>query len=207
MTKRALLLVDIQKDFCKGGSLAVMNADEIVPVVNELITKFTNTNDEVIATQDWHPANHGSFAVNHPENKVFDLIDLNGLQQVLWPTHCVQNTEGAEFHNDLFPIPTVFCKGEDPTVDSYSGFFDNGKRNKTLLDKHLKDLNITDVYITGLATDYCVKFTALDAVDLGYNVFLIVDACRGVNMNNNDVGNAVEEMRKHGIKIITSDMV
>ena len=165
--KRALLLIDIQKDFCKGGALAVPNGDEVVPIANEMIKLFTFNNDLIIGTQDWHPANHGSFAVHHEGKNAFDLIDLNGLKQVLWPTHCVENSIGAEFHDDLLPIPMVFCKGEDPTIDSYSGFFDNGKRNKTQLDDFLKSNNITDLYIMGLAIDYCVKFTAVDAKELG----------------------------------------
>ena len=205
--KRALLLIDIQKDFCKGGALAVPNGDEVVPIANAMISLFTERNEMVIATQDWHPANHGSFAANHPENKLFDLIDLNGLKQVLWPTHCVENTTGAEFHDDLLPIPNVFCKGEDPTVDSYSGFFDNGKRNKTQLDDFLKENEITDLFIMGLATDYCVKFTALDAVELGYRVHLIATGCQGVNLNNNDVGNAILDMTKHGVVITNHEVL
>lgn len=207
MTKRALLLIDIQKDFCKGGALAVPYGDDVVPVANKLIEKFTASDDMVIATQDWHPENHGSFAANHPGKKVLDITDLDGQMQILWPVHCVENTVGAEFHDDLLPIPYVFCKGEDAKVDSYSGFFDNGKRNKTQLDAFLKENGITDVYIMGLATDYCVKFSALDAVELGYNVFLVSDGCRGVNANNNDVGNAVAQMIKVGVKVITSDDV
>jgi nicotinamidase/pyrazinamidase len=205
--KRALLLIDIQKDFCKGGTLEVPYGDEVVPVANEMIKLFTATNDLVIATQDWHPANHGSFAANHDGKKVFDLIDLNGLKQVLWPTHCVENTTGSEFHDDLLPIPVVFCKGEDPSVDSYSGFFDNGKRNKTQLDDYLKEQGVTELFIMGLATDYCVKFTALDAVELGYKVNIISEGCQGVNLNNNDVGNAMVEMTKNGVIITHCDKV
>lgn len=203
--KRALLLIDIQKDFCKGGALAVPNGDEVVPVANLMIKMFYDNNDMVAATQDWHPANHGSFAANHPDKKVFNVIDLNGLNQVLWPTHCVENTAGAEFHDDLLDISHVYLKGCDPGVDSYSGFFDNGKRNKTLLDDDLKAAGITDLFVMGLATDYCVKFTVLDAVDLGYKVHLIADGCQGVNLNNNDVGNAVIDMSKRGVVMTNVD--
>lgn len=207
MGKKALILVDIQNDFCKGGALEVPNGDEVVPVANKMITKFTKSDDLIIATQDWHPANHGSFASNHIGKNPFQVIDLNGLPQVLWPTHCVENTNGADFHPDLLPIPNVFCKGEDPTVDSYSGFFDNGKRNKTQLDDFLKQNNVSHLFIMGLATDYCVKFTALDAIDLGYKVVLIADGCEGVNINKTDVENAVLEMINRGVIVLNSDQV
>lgn len=202
---RALILVDLQNDFVPGGALAVRERDQVIPIANQLAEKF----DLVIATQDWHPANHTSFAANHPGKKIGDIIDLNDLPQILWPTHCVQNTPGAEFVPtlDKTKISKVFQKGTDPAIDSYSGFFDNGHRKKTGLGDYLSDQSIRDVFVLGLAIDYCVKFTALDARQLGFNVFLIEDASRGVDLNPGDVNRAIEEMKKAGITILQSPQV
>ena len=196
----ALILIDIQNDFIPGGALAVPEGDLIVPVVNRLQPRF----EIVVATQDWHPANHGSFAANHPGRKAGDLIDLHGLQQILWPVHCVQGTAGARVAANLDQSrwDRVFVKGTDPAIDSYSGFFDNGHRRATGLGDYLKAQRVTDVYVAGLATDYCVKFTALDAVSLGFRTHLIQDACRGVNLQAGDVAKAFEEMKTAGIEII-----
>lgn len=200
MNKKALLLIDIQKDFCPGGALAVAKGDEVVSVANEYIKKYQD--GLVIATQDWHPANHKSFASNHQNKKLFDFIELNGLPQVLWPDHCVEHSDGAEFHPDLLPIPFVFCKGEDPEVDSYSGFFDNGKRNKTQLDDFLKENGVDELDVIGLATDYCVKFTVLDALELGYKVNVIKAGCRAVGMKPDDEAMAYTDMIQKGANII-----
>lgn len=199
---KALILVDIQNDFCPGGALAVNEGDQIIPIVNQLQTKF----NMVIATQDWHPADHGSFADNHSAQSIGDVIELNGLQQILWPIHCVQKSRGAEFHPDLETdkISQVFQKGTNPEIDSYSGFFDNGQKKSTGLGDFLKSIGVEDVYICGLATDYCVKFTALDAADLGFKTSVILDACRGVELNSGDIERAVAEMKKKGISIINS---
>lgn len=202
MSKKALLLIDIQKDFCPGGALAVAKGDEVVAVANTYIEQYNKTNDLIVATQDWHPANHKSFASNHPNNKLFDFIELNGLPQVLWPDHCVEHSDGAEFHPDLLPIPCVFCKGEDPEVDSYSGFFDNGKRNKTQLDAFLKENGVDELDVMGLATDYCVKFTVLDALELGYKVNVIKAGCRAVGMKPTDEALAYTDMIQKGANII-----
>ena len=201
----ALLLVDLQNDFCPGGTLAVPEGDLVVPIANRLAETF----DLVITTQDWHPANHGSFAANHPEKQPGELIDLNGLEQILWPVHCVQNTPGAEFHQDLnlTRITCVFQKGTDPAVDSYSGFFDNGRRTATGLEDYLRRQGVHRVYVCGLATDYCVAFTALDAVDLGFETILIEDACRGVNLTPGDLDRAIQNMRDHNIQITTSSKI
>ncbi len=198
----ALILVDIQNDFVPGGALAVPEGDAVIPVCNAIRDGF----DLVVATQDWHPRDHGSFAANHPGHSVGQVIDLNGLKQILWPVHCVQNTTGAQFAKDLRMLPTdrVFQKGTDPTIDSYSGFFDNGRRKSTGLDAFLKSNSVKDVFVAGLATDYCVKFTALDARTLGYNVHLVVDACRGVNLQPGDVDAAIKEMRRAGVMITKS---
>ena len=198
----ALILVDIQNDFVPGGALAVPDGDAIVPPVNKLQMRF----DLVVATQDWHPPDHRSFAANHPEKKVYDVIDLHGLPQVLWPVHCVRDTPGAEFVPalDRSRIARVFQKGTDPAIDSYSGFFDNGHRKSTGLGDYLRDRGVDTVYVCGLATDYCVKFTALDARQLGFETVLIGDATRGVNVRPGDVGRAVEEMCAAGVVVKSS---
>jgi len=202
---RALLLIDLQYDFCPGGALAVANGHETIPVANRLMPKFST----IIATQDWHPPHHGSFAVNHPGKKPYDMHELGGLPQVMWPAHCVQNTRGAELHHalDRNLITEVFQKGTDPSIDSYSGFYDNGHRKATGLGDWLKQRDIKDLFVMGLATDYCVKFTTLDARQLGFNVSLVVDGCRGVNLEPDDSAKAIEEMRAAGATIIESAAV
>jgi len=201
----ALIIVDIQNDFVPGGALAVPGGDKIVPIVNQLQPQF----DLVVATQDWHPASHGSFAANHSGKKPGDVIDLNGLPQILWPIHCLQSTFGAAFVPSLEKsrITRVFQKGTDPGIDSYSGFFDNGHRKATGLGDFLRAKKVTDVFVAGLATDYCVKFTTLDAVQLGFKVHLIEDAARGVNLKPDDVANAINEMKHAGVRIIRSSEI
>jgi nicotinamidase/pyrazinamidase len=200
---KALLLIDIQNDFCVHGALEVNDADAIVPIANRLMPLF----DVVVATQDWHPADHKSFAANHLWRKVGQVIDLNGLTQTLHPMHCVQNMMGANFHRGLNTdgVHHVVRKGTDAEIDGRSGFFDNGKRTETDLDVFLKSLGVKEVYIMGLATDYCVKFTALDAVDLGYKTYLIEDACRGFDLNAGDNERAIADMAKFGVYIIHSN--
>ena len=200
---KALLIIDIQNDFLPDGSLAVTGGHDIIPLINELMHSY----DLVVATQDFHPADHGSFAENHHDQAIGDVIDLNGLQQILWPTHCVEGTIGAAFATNLNTdnIDQIFQKGTDPTVDSYSGFFDNGQRKATGLADYLRTQNITELHIVGVATDYCVKFTALDAITEGFQTTLITDACRGVNIQENDTANAIEEMKAAGVTVITSD--
>ena len=199
---RTLVLVDLQYDFMPGGALAVAHGDEVVPVACALVPKF----DVVIATQDWHPRNHASFAVNHPERDVGDVIELDGLSQVLWPPHCVQGTRGAELHEalDRKRITAVFRKGIDPTIDSYSGFFDNGHRKATGLGDWLRERKIAKLWVMGLATDYCVKFTVLDARRLGFEVVVIEDGCRAVNLAPGDGERALVEMREAGATIVPS---
>ncbi|MBF0387546.1 MAG: bifunctional nicotinamidase/pyrazinamidase [Candidatus Omnitrophica bacterium] len=193
---KALIIVDMQNDFCPGGALPVKDGNTIVPAINDLMKKF----DMVVATQDWHPKDHGSFASNHGK-KSGEMIVINGLDQILWPDHCVQGTQGAEFVKglDVKRIARVFQKGMDKGVDSYSGFFDNGHKNATGLGDYLKQQKVTEVYVVGLATDYCVKFTALDAVGLGFKTFLITDACKGVELQAGDVARAVNEMKLKGV--------
>jgi nicotinamidase/pyrazinamidase len=199
---RALILVDIQNDFVPGGALAVREGDRVVPIANRLMPRF----DVVVATQDWHPADHGSFAGNHPGRRVGEVIELNGLPQVLWPVHCVQGTAGAEFVAglDVAKVAKVFRKGTDREIDSYSGFYDNGHRRSTGLGEWLSERGVRGVYVMGLATDYCVKFTALDARRLGLDVTLVEDGCRGVELKPGDVARAVEEMRSADVKVVLS---
>jgi nicotinamidase/pyrazinamidase len=202
---RALVLVDLQYDFCPGGALAVARGDETIAIANRVMPHFTT----VAATQDWHPADHGSFAAQHPGKQPYEVIDLFGLSQVLWPVHCVQDTRGAELHDglDRSRIHEIFRKGSDPRVDSYSGFFDNGKRNKTGLAAWLEQRWIKQVYVMGLATDYCVKHTALDARALGFDVFVIEDGCRAVDVKPGDGERAIAEMRGAGCAIVESGAI
>lgn len=202
---QALLLIDLQNDFCRYGALAVTDGNAVVPLANDLAARF----DLVVATQDWHPADHGSFAANHLWSKPGQTIILDGLEQILWPVHCVQESFGAQFVNELNleNITEIFQKGTDPLIDSYSGFYDNGHRKSTGLAEYLKEKGVKTVYIAGLATDYCVKFTALDAVKEGFETYVIADACRGVNLQADDSENALAEMQAAGAKIVQSSEV
>jgi nicotinamidase/pyrazinamidase len=186
--KRALILIDIQNDFLPGGALPVPEGDRVVPLANELMTQF----DLVVATQDWHPRQHESFAVVHEGHKPGEVIDLHGLRQVLWPVHCVQKTRGAEMAPglDTGRVARVFQKGTDRRATGLGGF--------------LTALGVTDVYICGLATDYCVKATALDAAKLGFKTFVVEDACRGVDLTPGDVIFAVDEMKTAGVTLVPS---
>ena len=195
----ALILVDIQNDFLPTGALPVPDGDAVIAPANRLAQDY----QLVIATQDWHPKNHGSFAANHAGKEPGQVIKLNGLDQVLWPTHCVEHTAGAELAPGLDSkrITRIFHKGTDPTVDSYSGFFDNGHRNATGLGDFLTAQGVKRVIVCGLATDYCVKFTALDAVELGFETVLVPDACRGVNLAPGDSEAAIGQMADAGVII------
>jgi nicotinamidase/pyrazinamidase len=196
----ALLLVDIQNDFLPTGALPVPEGDRVIAVANRLMPRFK----QVIATQDWHPADHGSFAANHAGKKPGDVITLDGLPQILWPVHCVQGTRGAEFAPGLEVgrITHVVRKGTDAGIDSYSGFFDNGHRKATGLHAYLQSQGVRELCVMGLATDYCVKFTALDARQLGYDVVLELKGCRGVNLKAGDVEAAVAEMVRAGVRVV-----
>lgn len=200
---RALIVVDLQNDFCNGGTLAVKDGDMVIPVANKIIKRFEEKGDFIIATKDWHPKEHKSFASNSG-GKLGEVGKLNGLDQVWWPDHCVQNEHGSEFHKDLLPIENIIYKGTNPEVDSYSGFFDNGRKGDTGLHTLLQNHDVHTLFILGLATDYCVKFTVLDALSLGYKVYVIEDGCRGVNINPDDSKKAIDEMRKAGAHIIKS---
>jgi nicotinamidase/pyrazinamidase len=200
----ALLMIDIQKDFLPGGSLEVPEGDQVIPVVNEMQRLF----NLVVATQDWHPANHGSFASNHPGRNPGEKVVLENAEQVLWPDHCVQGTSGAGFADELIMdhVVQVIQKGTDPRIDSYSGFFDNQHKRATGLHQFLKNENVNTVTIAGLAADVCVRYTALDALDLGYEVFLIEDATRAVG--GPDAHRAtMDELKEKGATIINSRKV
>lgn len=202
---RALIVVDLQNDFMPGGALPVQHGDEVVAVANQLMSRF----DCVVASQDWHPPNHGSFASHHEGRQPGDIIELAGLRQVLWPVHCVQETWGAAFHNDLNTqaIDKVFPKGEDPRIDSYSTFFDNAHRRSTGLADYLRGQGVNEVCLLGLATDYCVKFSVLDAAGEGFRVAVIEDGCRGIDLKPGDVDRAFQEMREAGALVVASDDV
>jgi len=199
----ALILTDLQNDFCPGGALAVPDGDAVIPLANRLQQRF----DLVVASQDWHPADHGSFAANHPGREPGETIDLDGLEQILWPVHCVQGTPGAAFHPefDTSKVARVFQKGTDPNIDSYSCFFDNGHRKSTGLADYLKRQGVTGVYLGGLALDYCVKFSALDAAAQGFATRVIEDACRGIDRQPGDVERALEAMQREGVRVIRSE--
>jgi nicotinamidase/pyrazinamidase len=196
----ALLVVDVQNDFCPGGRLAVDDGDSIVPVINRIMPLFSR----VIATQDWHPADHVSFASNHPGRQPLDTVDAGGIQQVLWPDHCVQSTSGAELHPrlDSRPVALVLRKGMRRSLDSYSAFFENDRTTDTGLRHYLTGLSVRELFVCGLATDYCVLASVMDARRLGLRVTLVRDACRGITRGS--VEKAVDAMRNAGARIADS---
>ena len=198
---RALIVVDMQNDFMPGGPLGVNGARDIIDPINHAMKCV----DVVVATQDWHPANHGSFAANHSDQQPGNIIDLHGLPQILWPNHCVQNTAGADFVEGLHTqhFAAVVRKGTDITVDSYSGFADNGGRNPTGLAGLLKERGVEHVYVCGVATDYCVRFTAEGAKAAGFAVTLLEDAARGVELQSGDVAKAKQSLQQAGVNIST----
>ena len=198
---KALIIVDVQNDFIPGGALGVVDGDQVIPIINNIMDLY----DLVIATQDWHPKGHGSFA--EAVEDIGTVVDLQGLEQVLWPEHCVQGEFGAEFVANLNTdkVHAVFQKGTDPKIDSYSGLFDNGKLKATGLGQYLTEKKVKEVHVVGLATDYCVKFTALDLAAMGLDTVLVKDACRGVNLSLGDVDRAIEEMTANGIRVLNSN--
>jgi nicotinamidase/pyrazinamidase len=197
---RALLLVDIQNDFLPGGALAVPDGDAIIPVVNALQERFPL----VVATQDWHPEKHASFSSSHPGKEPFEIIMLDTVEQVLWPDHCVQGSEGAAFSSQLSQqrIEAIIRKGMDHKIDSYSGFYDNKKLKSTGLADYLKGKGVKQVYVTGLAGDFCVGFTALDALAEGFETFLVEDATRPIDADG--FQQMKEKIRSKGGKVISA---
>jgi nicotinamidase/pyrazinamidase len=198
----ALIIIDIQNDFCPGGALAVRRGDGIIPLINKLSKRFKR----VVATQDWHPEDHLSFAVNHPGKKEFDVIDYNGMEQVLWPSHCVSGTPGAEFHPDLNTenMDLILRKGSNPEIDSYSVFRENDKETLTGLEGYLKTLGIKETYLCGLALDYCVFYSAMDAKELGFETHVIIDATRGIDSPEGNIYKSLAIMKEKGIRIVES---
>jgi nicotinamidase/pyrazinamidase len=202
---KALLVVDLENDFMPEGALGVKGGDKIVPLINQLMSRFPL----VVASKDWHPKDHCSFATSHPGKKPGDEIDIQGHSQVLWPVHCVRDTPGADFTPSLKQerISAIFYKGTDRVIDSYSAFYDNNRQKSTGLTEYLKKHKVTDLYIVGLTTDYCVVYSALDAIDEGFKVTVIQDACRGINLHPHDVDNALAAIAAKGGKIITSQQL
>ncbi len=198
--KTALIMVDVQNDFCLGGSLAVPDGDAIVPLANQLQPHFSL----VIATQDWHPSDHMSFAINQPGHAVGDVIMVDNVEQVLWPAHCIQQTKGAEFHPllETSRVDKIVYKGSDRMIDSYSAFFDNEHLRSTGLADYLQEHGVEEIYIMGLATDYCVKYSCLDAAKLKLKTHVIIDACRGIDLKPGDMDKAIAEMRAVGVEIV-----
>ncbi|WVT73733.1 bifunctional nicotinamidase/pyrazinamidase [Sinorhizobium chiapasense] len=198
MAHNALIVVDVQNDFCPGGALPVAGGDEIVPMVNGLIGRF----EHVVLTQDWHPAGHSSFASSHPGKAPFEMIAMPYGAQTLWPDHCVQGSAGADFHPMLewTRAELLIRKGFRPQIDSYSAFFENDRRTPTGLAGYLRDRGIKKVTLCGLATDFCVAFSALDAVAQGFSTSVILEACRGIDLNGS-LQAMVTRMRDAGVEL------
>jgi nicotinamidase/pyrazinamidase len=201
---KGLLIVDLQNDFCEGGALEVPQGGSIVPVVNRLIGSF----DAVIQTQDWHPAGHASFASSHARKNPYDITDMDYGTQVLWPDHCIQGSNGAAFHPDLKTNKSqvIIRKGFRPGIDSYSAFFENDHKTKTGLTGYLKTRGITDLYTTGLASDFCVKWSILDGIDEGFNMHIVEDAVKGIDLDGS-LKAAWDEMKSKGVNVVQSDSI
>ena len=201
--RRALIVVDVQNDFCPGGALQIKDGDSIIPLINRIMERF----DLVVATQDWHPQNQVSFASNNPGKNIYDQINISGIAQTLWPDHCIQGTKGAEFHDDLdlSKFSLILRKGMNPLVDSYSAFIENDRNTETGLAGYLKALKVREIFICGLATDYCVYYSAMDSLRYGFRCNVIIDATRGVDLPEGSIGAVVSEMRNKGISVISSD--
>ena len=195
----ALVVIDLQNDFCPGGALAVAGGDDIVPIVNRMIAE----NENVVLTQDWHPAGHSSFASTHDGRKPFETIDMPYGPQTLWPDHCVQGTKGAQFHPDLVwtRAEIIIRKGFRKTIDSYSAFFENDHKTPTGLGGYLRERNIGSITLVGLATDFCVAYSAIDARKLGIEVTVELDACRGIDLGGS-IATMTSEMRAAGVKLL-----
>jgi len=198
----ALIVIDVQNDFCPGGALAVTDGDAVVPVANLMMQRF----DHVVLTQDWHPADHSSFAANNPGHDPFSLIDMPYGPQVLWPVHCIQGTAGAAFHNQLETdrANLIIRKGYRSKIDSYSAFFENDHTTTTGLAGYLRERAVEHLVMIGLATDFCVRFSAVDAVKLGFKVTLLEDGCRAIDLDGS-LAAAKAELAEHGVTVTTSD--
>ncbi len=197
--KTALLVIDVQNDFCPAGALEVAGGNEIIPYINEEMVKY----DCVVLTQDWHPKGHSSFATSHEGKNPLELIKMPYGDQVLWPDHCVQGSKGAEFHPDLNieQANAIIRKGSDPRIDSYSAFFENDRKTPTGLDGYFKSLEIENINLVGLATDFCVNYSAQDAANLGYKVSVLEKMCRAIDLNGS-LAAAKSEMQDCGVEFI-----
>ncbi len=202
-----LIIIDMQNDFMPGGALPVEEGDQIIGDINYLAELFKMKGGKVIFTQDWHPPNHKSFASQHIDKKAGNEYHTDGIGPILWPDHCVQGTIGAEFHKDLKSelADAIIMKGMNSDVDSYSGFIENDKKSKTNLDEKLNDLKIKRIFTSGLALDYCVSFTALDGVDLGYDVFFLINLTKGIDIPSGNISNCLKTMVKKGIKFANKE--
>ena len=201
MSVSALIVIDVQNDFCPGGALAVPKGDQIVPLVNRLIEAF----EHVVLTQDWHPAGHSSFASSHTGKAPFSSVPMPYGDQTLWPDHCVQGTAGAEFHPDLVwtKAELVIRKGSRPVIDSYSAFYENDRATPTGLGGYLKERGLRRLMMAGLATDFCVAYSALDAARLGFEVAVVLDACRAIDLDGS-LKAAQDRMRAAGVTLTQS---
>lgn len=199
MANKALIVVDVQNDFCPGGALAVEDGDAVVPVINRLARDF----EHLVLTQDWHPAGHSSFASSHPHHGPYDIVDMPYGAQTLWPDHCVQGTRGAEFHADLewTRAELIIRKGFRPAIDSYSAFFENDHTTATGLGGYLRERGITDITLVGLAADFCVGFSALDAMEQGFTVTVPLEATRGIDIGGS-MRSMLERMRAAGVRVL-----
>jgi len=207
-SRSALLIIDVQNDFCPGGALAVEKGDQVIEPLNRMASMFTAESGRVVATQDWHPADHISFAATHEGKKPGDMVDLPEVkEQLLWPKHCVQGTRGADFHKglNLLNVNLIIRKGFRTGLDSYSAFFENDRKTFTGLDGYLTALSIDTVVIGGLATDYCVAYSAADAATLGFKTFVALDACRGVGVPKGSVEKALESLEKKGVTMVQTE--
>jgi nicotinamidase/pyrazinamidase len=198
----ALILVDMQYDFCPGGSLEVPEGDKVIPVANRISSLFST----VVASQDWHPEEHVSFASQHTGKNPFDTTKIDGREWTLWPDHCMQGTKGAELHDELdtTPVRLILRKGMQPRLDSYSVFFENDTKTTTGLASYLQGMGITEVYLCGLATDVCVYFSAMDAIRLGFSTHLVGDACAGIDQPEGSLDEALDHMKEIGVHLLTS---
>jgi nicotinamidase/pyrazinamidase len=202
LERSAFLVIDVQNDFCPGGALAVADGDTVVDPINRLMRRF----DRVAATQDWHPAGHVSFASSWPGRSVYDSVDADGVPQVLWPEHCVQGSAGADFHPglEIERASIILRKGARPRLDSYSALFENDRRSSTGLEGWLRSVGAAQVYIAGLATDYCVFYSAMDALRLGFEVVVVADAVKGVDLPAGTVARRLDELTKAGARLVPS---